>query len=108
MKMVYIADSRRHLVCSPYSIENLHAMALDLKIKRCWFHRDHYDIPKRRIKEIMAKCILTSSRHIISVINGHSRLIHRNMPMTTASRDTLFVHDWFEVEMFEMEIGSGR
>lgn len=48
----------RHLICEPYSIENLHKMADDLNIKRCWFHKtkySHYDIPKRRIKEIQAK-----------------------------------------------------
>lgn len=40
----------RHLVCVPYSVENLHAMADALGIKRCWFHADasypHYDIPE--------------------------------------------------------------
>jgi len=34
------------------SIENLHLMAESLNIKRCWFHRDHYDIPKKRIIKI--------------------------------------------------------
>lgn len=48
----------RHLICVPYSVENLHLMAADLGIKRHWFDSSarypHYDIPKRRIAEIQA------------------------------------------------------
>ncbi|WP_413777116.1 DUF4031 domain-containing protein, partial [Streptococcus pneumoniae] len=54
---MYYTDGKRHLVCLPYSKENLHKMALSLDIKKCWFHKDHYDIPKRRISEIEAKCL---------------------------------------------------
>lgn len=66
----YYCDDARHLVCHPYSVENLHLMAEDLGIKRCWFHAGrypHYDIPKRRIAEIQTKCILVSSREIIKI-----------------------------------------
>ena len=45
-------------------------MAEDLDIKRCWFHKNHYDIPKRRIKEIEDKCIMVSSQDIVKVIRG--------------------------------------
>lgn len=68
--MKYYCDKKRHLVCKPYSIENLHKMAEDLNIKRCWFHKDHYDIPVRRIEEITAKCILVSDREIVNIKNG--------------------------------------
>lgn len=68
--MKYICDNARHLVCLPYSLENLHKMAADLGIKRCWFHKDHYDIPKRRITEITAKCEVVPSRAIVEIING--------------------------------------
>lgn len=51
-----VCDNKRHLVCEPYSLPVLHEMARRLEIGRWWFHKDHYDIPKRRIKEIMAKC----------------------------------------------------
>lgn len=68
--MNYFCDNSRHLVCFPYSGENLHTMAQDLKIKRCWFHCDHYDIPKRRVKEIQMKCQVVSPREILSIING--------------------------------------
>jgi Protein of unknown function (DUF4031) len=68
--MKFLCDRYRHLVCSPYSIENLHKMADELKIKRCWFHKDHYDIPKRRIVEIHAKCRVVSSTDIWTTIHG--------------------------------------
>lgn len=66
--MEYFCDNARHLVCKPYSLENLHLMAEDLNIKRCWFHKNHYDIPKRRIEEITQKCILVSSKDIVKII----------------------------------------
>ena len=69
MKLHYYCDNKRHLVCKPYSKANLHQMAEDLDIKRCWFHGDHYDIPKRRIKEITSKCNLVSSKDIVRIKN---------------------------------------
>lgn len=68
--MQYYTDGKRHLVCLPYSIDNLHAMANDLNIKRCWFHKNHYDIPKRRMKEIEDKCEIVSSKKIVDIISG--------------------------------------
>ncbi len=67
----YVCDDQRHLVCRPYSVENLHQMAEALEIKRCWFHagdKPHYDIPKRRIAEVTAKCTVVTSREIINII----------------------------------------
>lgn len=58
----------RHLICVPYSIENLHEMARQLKIKSCWFHKDHYDVPKHRIPEIAAKCRLVTTREIVKIV----------------------------------------
>lgn len=72
--MQYFCDDARHLVCVPYSVENLHAMAQDLGIKRCWFHANatypHYDMPKRRIAEITAKCTLVTTSDILSIVKG--------------------------------------
>ncbi len=45
-------------------------MADDLGIKRCWFHKDHYDIPKKRIDEITAKCEMVSSKDIVRIMRG--------------------------------------
>lgn len=68
--MEYLTDGKRHLICLPYSVENLHIMADDLGIKRCWFHKNHYDIPKKRIEEITEKCTLVSSKMIVLIIKG--------------------------------------
>ncbi len=48
-------------------------MADDLGIKKCWFHKDHYDIPKRRIVEIMERCEIVSSKEIVKIINGKKK-----------------------------------
>ena len=66
--MKYYTDGKRHLVCVPYSIDNLHRMARDLGIGRCWFHRNHYDIPKRRLKVIEGLCTMVSTREIVKII----------------------------------------
>lgn len=63
----YLTDGRRHLVCLPYSVKNLHQMAEELGIKRCWFHRDHYDIPLRDQFEIESRCRIVSPREIARI-----------------------------------------
>ena len=68
--MEFICDSHRHLVCLPYSIENLHKMASELDIKPCWFHKDHYDIPKKRIEEIESKCRIVTTKEIVGIVRG--------------------------------------
>jgi len=67
--MKFYCDNKRHLVCIPYSKENLHLMANMLNIKKCWFHKDHYDIPKRRVEEIKNKCIEVETKIIVNIIN---------------------------------------
>jgi hypothetical protein len=69
-KSEYFTDGKRHLVCVPYSVENLHNMAVDLSIGRHWFHTNHYDIPKRRMDEITSKCTVVSSKDIVKIIRG--------------------------------------
>lgn len=72
--MTYFSDKARHLVCVPYSIENLHAMAESLGIKRCWYHAGrhaHYDIPKLRLEEIAAKTTVVSSREILRITKAN-------------------------------------
>ena len=71
-QLVFLTDGKRHLICLPYSIKNLHEMARQLDIKPCWFHKcnhAHYDIPKRRIKEIETKCSMISSVELVKIIN---------------------------------------
>jgi len=66
--MKFLTDRKRHLICEPYSIENLHIMAITLGIAKCWFHKDHYDIPKKRIEEIESKCEIISSKEIVKIV----------------------------------------
>jgi len=49
-------------------------MAEELGIQRCWFHTHHYDIPKRRIDEIQAKCTVVPSKTIVKIISQGNRL----------------------------------
>ncbi len=70
MQIQYYCDKYRHLVCVPYSKQNLHIMAENLNIKKCWFHKDHYDIPKSRIKEISEKCNIVSAKTIVDIIKN--------------------------------------
>lgn len=75
--MIYVCDNARHLICVPYTVENLHRMAADLGVKRCWFHAGasypHYDIPKRRIAEIMQRCKVVTTREILEIVKGGER-----------------------------------
>lgn len=68
--MRYYCDKARHLVCIPYSTSNLHKMASNLGIKRCWFHKNHYDIPKTRVREITNYCQVVDSKTIVKIIHG--------------------------------------
>jgi hypothetical protein len=76
----------RHLVCWPYSIQNLHDMAAKFRLHRCWFHASkprtlgsssenrlaHYDIPKRRMAEIAAQTEVVSARIILAICKGEA------------------------------------
>lgn len=66
----YFCDRMRHLVCVPYAVDNLHAMARDLGIGRHWFHGDHYDIPKRRFSDVSSRCTVISPKHVVGIISG--------------------------------------
>lgn len=71
--MRYYSDRMRHLICEPYSVANLHEMAKALDIKRCWYHATpypHYDIPKRRIKEIQDKTTVISPKTLLLKIKA--------------------------------------
>lgn len=66
--MIYLTDRKRHLTCVPYNINNLHKMAKNLNINRCFFHKNHYDIPIKRIKQIEEKCSVITSKEIVKII----------------------------------------
>jgi len=85
--VIYLCDTKRHLICEPYSVENLHKMAKELSIKPCWFHRGdlpHYDIPKRRMIDVMARCKLITTQEIVNIIgrsgNGRCPLVGKMRP----------------------------
>lgn len=70
-EVTYYCDSMRHLVCLPYSVENLHKMAEDLGIKKCWFHsgrHKHYDIPLKKIEHVLGRAEVVSPRRILEII----------------------------------------
>ena len=72
-----VCDNKRHLICSPYSEENLHIVAKELGIGRGWFHEGrlpHYDIPKKRVDEIMEACMKVDSRTIVKLIRGKTTI----------------------------------
>ena len=74
--MQYLCDTKRHLICVPYSLDNLHKMAKELNIGRHWFHSSksglyHYDIPKSRIAEISQKFTIVSSAEIVKIIRAN-------------------------------------
>ena len=72
--MTYYFDIKRHLVCMPYSISNLHKMADDLGINHCWFHGGkypHYDIPLYLMKEIEKYAVRISSKEILKIIKNN-------------------------------------
>lgn len=73
MELIYYCDKKRHLICLPYSVPNLHRMAKDLGIKNIWFHKDHYDIPKKRIKEIESVCSPITSKGIVRIIKQNKK-----------------------------------
>tara|TARA_R110000822_G_scaffold95196_2_gene217833 strand:- start:382 stop:522 length:141 start_codon:yes stop_codon:yes gene_type:complete len=45
-------------------------MAEELGIKKCWFHKDHFDIPKKRLKEIQEKTIVVSPKEILKIVRN--------------------------------------
>jgi FMN phosphatase YigB (HAD superfamily) len=67
-------DNQRHLVCKPYSKENLHRAAESIGIKRCWFHRNHYDIPKKMVGKLPEHCIEVQPREILNIIKGRDNV----------------------------------
>lgn len=74
--MIYYCDNMRHLICVPYTVENLHKMAIEFNINPCWYHTSrwpHYDIPKRRIKEIQSKCVVVNSRELLQIMKDEMK-----------------------------------
>ena len=97
--LTYITDGHRHLICVPYSIENLHQMASELGIDKCWFHKNHYDIPKKRREEIEKKCQKVRPRNIVEILRSPQygeTLLSEEIPLVGACRKDMFWKTQFE------------
>lgn len=79
-ELEYLTDGKRHLICVPYSIENLHIMADRLFINRCHYHyknkktgkiKPHYDIPIFRMDEIHSHCKMVNTKEIVNIIKDN-------------------------------------
>lgn len=69
----YLYDKIRHLVCVPYSVANLHAMANELRIGRHWYDPKpypHYDVPKRMMQSIGSRATLVRPREVLAIVKG--------------------------------------
>lgn len=75
MNLTYITD-KIHLICLPYTVENLHEMAKRLKIRKHFFHntvnKPHYDLPVTRRKHLLEEEIhkIASSKELVNIINN--------------------------------------
>jgi hypothetical protein len=71
--MIYVSDNQRHLVCYPFSENELHKMAHMFYIDAGWLHTKHllhYDIPKHKSWEISEKTLIVSPKTIVRIIKG--------------------------------------
>lgn len=68
-----VTDGRRHLICLPYSVQNLHYMGAQLSLGKHWYHasRGHYDIPVTRRNELEKLCLKVPPKTIARVILNH-------------------------------------
>lgn len=70
----FFYDSQRHLVCKPYSVDNLHCMAAILRINNCWYHNakhKHYDIPKKMFENFwLYPAKKVSPKEILKICKG--------------------------------------
>lgn len=70
--LTFVCDKKRHLICLPYSKANMLSMATELGINPLWFHKDHYDIPKERVEDILKQCVVVSPKEIVKIIKEDS------------------------------------
>jgi hypothetical protein len=66
---LFLTDGRKNLICVPYSVENLHSMAMELGIPTRFFDRDKYKIPDTIRDDVEDKCELVSSQTIFRTIH---------------------------------------
>lgn len=91
-ELTYICDNSRHLICLPYSIENLHRMASDLGLAKNWYHKGshpHYDMPKKRVAEITNMCKVVSSKELLLIIKNEVQDNRKETGLSYIERDRI-------------------
>lgn len=73
LELKFYMDHMRHLVCEPYSVENLHGMAEFLTIPKHWYHGHrlpHYDIPITMVEDLKSSGIVNyvHPRKVLNII----------------------------------------
>lgn len=70
--LTYLCDQNRHLICVPFSLENMKRMAFQLQLKRKALSKvpgkRFYRIPFDRLLEIEMQCELVPAWHILEII----------------------------------------
>lgn len=75
VQLRYLCDENRHLICLPFSLENMKEMLFQLELKRKGLSKTpgkrFYRIPHERLLEIMAQCELVPAWEILEIITSH-------------------------------------
>lgn len=73
-RLVFLSDELRHLVCLPFSVPNLFAMADHFGVYRGWVdatnRSPHVDIPLYRMADIRPRTIRIWGRTTLAIIKG--------------------------------------
>jgi hypothetical protein len=71
----YLCDENRHLICLPFSLENMKRMAFELELKRKCLSKvpgkRFYRIPLGRLDEIMHQCEVVAAWEILEIITSN-------------------------------------
>lgn len=68
--IVPMIDSKKRLVCMPYSVSNLHTVAKTLGMKRGLFRSSHYAVPASKLVEIQQKSVIITATQANMIIKG--------------------------------------
>ena len=69
--LIYCLDDDLHLICMPYSDENIRMMAEHLKLVRNWLvsgRHKYYEVPLHEAQRIASQTLRVSHGQLISVI----------------------------------------
>lgn len=106
-KLQLFRDDERRLICKPYSRENLHLMAQEMKITRGWYVKGYYLIPKKRLTEVERQSVLIESSELTKIIE--LELTPCAPPNKKYYKENSFINDLFfirEVESKKYPDGS--